>query len=350
MSMKSPLADDVFAKWLERADMGKLEKLFSVKRVKFERANVSAAESVKNVEKHAVFFFHSRIEPSSTTEVEKNVVNYEDLQKVTFHHFENKEVDSTEWKDENVVPLHSSIKEIRCDECSGKGFITCDKCNGSGALACKKCNGSGNLTCPTCKGDKKLYLKLKVMTEGKKTDMDLPHNCYTCGGLGTIKCTTCGGTGKVDCDKCHGEAKTTCKQCKGTGTMFEYANGAVPFKTEGIPHLFFRAEFEKHLADVINKEFANIEGISVKDYNSLNEKEITPQLGFYNKEVEDKMNKARTTFKDLEKKGPKGAETPEYPIFVYPLLKLDMVTPKGKKFSVFSIGTDKKYVVTDYDF
>ncbi|MEM3587871.1 MAG: hypothetical protein QXO71_11190, partial [Candidatus Jordarchaeaceae archaeon] len=70
MSMKSPLSDDVFAKWLERADLSKLEKFFSVKRVKFERSNISAAESVKNVEKHAVFFFHSRIEPSAMKEGE----------------------------------------------------------------------------------------------------------------------------------------------------------------------------------------------------------------------------------------------------------------------------------------
>jgi hypothetical protein len=348
--MKSPSADDVFAKWLEHADMGKLEKLFSVKHVQFERSNVSAAESVKNVEKHAVFFFHSKIEPSSRAEGEKNVVNYEDLQKVNFHHFGNKEVDSTEWKDKNMVPLHESVNEIKCDECSGKGSIMCDKCKGTGVLGCKKCNGTGNITCPTCKGDKKLYLKLKVMTEGKKSEEQMAHNCYTCGGTGTIKCNNCGGTGKVECDKCHGDAKTTCKKCKGTGTLYEYTNGPVPFKTEGIPNIFYKSEFDKTLADTINKEFSNIEGITFKDYNDLNEKEITPQLGFYNKEVEDKMNKAKNAFKDLEKKGANRAETPEYPIYVYPLLKLDMETPKGKKFSVFSIGTEKKYVVTDYEF
>nr|MDO8080861.1 hypothetical protein [Candidatus Freyarchaeota archaeon] len=350
MSMKSPVSDDVFAKWLERADLGKLEKLFSVKRVKFEKSNISVAESVKNVEKHAVFFFHSRIDPSTTKEVEKNVVNIDELSKVTFYDFGNKQVDITEWKDKNLVPFHSSIKEIRCDECSGKGSIACDKCNGSGTLACKKCNGSGNLTCPSCKGDRKLYAKLKVLTEGKKSDVEMPYNCDVCWGVGTIKCSNCGGTGKVDCDKCHGEAKTPCKQCKGTGTLFEYATGSVPFKTAVIPNLFFRSEFEKHLAKVIDKEFANIEGIKINDYNSLNEKEITPHLGFFNKEVEDKMNKAKAAFKDLEKKAAKGGETPEYPISVYPLLKLDIETPKGKKFSVFSIGTDKNYIVTDYGF
>jgi hypothetical protein len=350
MSMKSPLSDDVFAKWLERADLGKLEKLFSVKRVKFERANISVAESVKNVEKHAVFFFHSRIEPSTEKEVEKNVVNIDELSKVTFYDFGNKQVDLMEWKDKNLVPLHSSIKEIECDECGGKGSIACDKCNGSGALACKKCNGSGNLTCPSCKGDRKLYLKLKVITEGKKKDLEMPYNCDACGGVGTIKCNDCGGTGKVDCDKCHGEGKNPCKQCKGTGTLFEYVTGAVPFKTAVIPNLFFRSEFEKHLAKVIDKEFANIEGIKINDYNSLNEKEITPYLGFFNKEVEDKMNKAKAAFKDLEKKAGKGGEKPEYPIYVYPLLKLDIQTPRGKKFNIFSVGTESRYIVTDYGF
>jgi hypothetical protein len=132
--------------------------------------------------------------------------------------------------------------------------------------------------------------------------------------------------------------------------MFEYAVGGVPFRAGVIPNLFFRSEFEKHLATVIDKEFSNIEGIKISDHNSLNEKEITPQLGFFNKEVEDKMNKTKATFKDLEKKGAKGGETPQYPIYIYPLLKLDIVTPKGKKFSVFSIGTDKNYIVTDYGF
>jgi hypothetical protein len=348
--MKSPISDDVFAKWLERADMGKLEKFFSVKRVKFERSNVSAAESVKNVEKHTVFFFHSKVAPSPAKEAEKKLVNIEELSKVTFYDFGTKPVDMLEWKEKSLIPLYSSLKETPCDECSGKGFITCDKCKGSGTLSCKKCNGTGSLTCPSCKGDRKLYANLKVITEGKKTDVEMPYNCDVCGGAGTIKCNNCGGTGKVDCDKCHGEEKTPCKQCKGTGTLFEYTVGSVPFKTAVVPNLFFKSEFEKHLENVIDKEFANIEGIKITDSNSLSEKELTPQLGFFNKEVEDKMNKAKATFKDLEKKGTKGGETPQYPIYAFPLLKLDIETPKGKKFSIFSIGTDRNYIVTDYGF
>ncbi|MGQ9719878.1 MAG: hypothetical protein ACUVXA_00955 [Candidatus Jordarchaeum sp.] len=350
MSMKSPNSDDVFANWLARADLGKLEKLFSIKRVKFERSNISAAESVKNVEKHAVFFFHSRVDPSITKDVEKKVVNIDELAKATFYDFSGKEVDMTEWKDKNLVPLYSSIKETSCTDCGGTGYITCDKCEGSGILMCKKCNGKGNLVCDACRGEKKLYVKLKVITDGKRTDIEMPYNCDICGGVGTINCDYCDGAGKVDCDKCHGEAKNPCKGCKGTGTLFEYIIAPVPFKPAIIPKLFFRPEFEKHLAKVIDKEFANIEGIKLRDYNSLTEKELTPQLGFFNKDVNDKMNKAKSIFKDLEKKATKGGEKPEYPIYVYPLLKLDVQTPKGKKFNIFSIGTERSYIVTDYGF
>ena len=348
--MKSPVSDDVFSKWLARTDLGKLEKMFSVKRVKFERANVSTAESVKNVEKHAVFFFHSRMDPSTTRNIEKKVVNIDELAKVNFYDFGTKQVDMTGWRDKNLVPLYSSIKEVNCSGCNGRGYITCDKCKGSGTFECKKCKGTGSIPCNACKGEKKLYLKLRVMTDEKKTSMEMPYNCDVCGGLGTLHCDYCGGTGKVDCDKCHGGAKNPCRECKGTGTLFEYTIGPVPFKPAIIPNLFFRPEFEKHLAKVIDKEFANIEGIKIRDYNSLTEKELTPQLGFFNKEVNDKMNKVKSTFKDLENKAAKGGEKPEYPIYVYPLLKLDVETPKGKKFNIFSIGAESGYIMTDHGF
>ena len=52
----------------------------------------------------------------------------------------------------------------------------------------------------------------------------------------------------------------------------------------------------------------------------------------------------------LEKKAAKGGEKPEYPIYVYPLFKLDIETPRGKKFNVFSIDTERSYIVTDYGF
>ncbi|MFB0560433.1 MAG: hypothetical protein ACETWM_04220 [Candidatus Lokiarchaeia archaeon] len=350
MSMKSPLPDDVFSRWLARADLSNLEKLFSVKRVKFERSNISAAESVKNVEKHTVFFFHSRMEPSTTKGTEKKVVNIDELVKTTFYDFGTKQVEMMEWKDKELVPLYSSIKEAYCSDCDGKGYIICDKCSGSGTLECKKCKGNRNVPCDARKGEKKLYVNLKVITDGKKTNIEMPYNCDICGGVGTLFCDYCGGNGKVDCHKCHGETKNPCKECKGIGTLFEYTIGPVPFKPAIIPNLFFRPEFEKHLAKVIEKEFANIEGITIRDYNNLTEKELTPQLGFFNKEVNDKMNNARLAFKNLEKKMAKGGEKPEYPIYVYPLLKLDIETPRGKKFNVFSIGTERSYIVTDYGF
>ena len=350
MSMKSPLSDEVFSKWLARADLSKLEKYFSVKRVKFERSNISAAESVRNVEKHAIFFFRSKVDPSIARDVEKKVVNIDELGKVTFYDFGNKQVDMTEWKDKKMVPLYSSIREVECGGCKGKGYITCNKCGGSGTLECKKCKGKGSVQCNVCKGEGKLYTKLKVIRNGKKTKVEMPYNCDYCYGSGTLICDHCGGTGKVECSKCRGETRNPCKECKGTGTLYEYTIGPVPFKTAIVPHIFFRPEFEKHLANVIDREFANIEGIKITDYNNLTEKELTPQLGFFNKEVKDKMNKAKSAFKDLEKKASKGGERAEYPIYVYPLLKLDIVTPKGKKFNIFSIGTERSYVITDYGF
>ncbi|MHA1578794.1 MAG: hypothetical protein ACTSUQ_04070 [Candidatus Freyarchaeota archaeon] len=77
-----------------------------MKRVKFERSNISAAESVRNVEKHAIFFFRSKSIPLLLGTLRKKVVNIDKLEKVTFYDFGNKQVDMTEWKDGTSVLLN----------------------------------------------------------------------------------------------------------------------------------------------------------------------------------------------------------------------------------------------------
>lgn len=86
---------------------------------------------------------------------------------------------------------------------------------------CQRCNGSGKDLTRTCQS-----------CQGKGTTTSL-HDCYTCGGAGTVKdiygndvrCTACDGTGKKieqgTCPTCggSGSVRMDCMVCHGTGQV-----------------------------------------------------------------------------------------------------------------------------------
>lgn len=56
MKILTPDADEVFNKWLSKVDSKKLKKSFGI-----EKEAITAAESVKKVEKLAFLFFYSEV-------------------------------------------------------------------------------------------------------------------------------------------------------------------------------------------------------------------------------------------------------------------------------------------------
>ncbi|MHA1384701.1 MAG: hypothetical protein ACTSR3_13185 [Candidatus Helarchaeota archaeon] len=349
MSVKSPNSDDVFAKFINKNPAKKLEKFFGEKGIKFEKGNIAAGESIENVVKSAVFFFRSEVsyEVDSKTLTEKEV-NQKGLSKVKFYSFP-KNVNQINWKGKNKVPLFNTIKEVNCKKCDGLGYKGCKSCESTGLAKCNKCDGSGKVQCKKCKGSGKLPLKLEVLVGEKleKQKKSMNYQCGECFGTGKITCKTCSGMGKVLCKKCKPNfGKAICKECKGTGKYYTYRIGSVPFQTtkgEYVPHLFFKSEFEKKIGQELSSIITKVDGIYIKSLKDLNEDFVRAQLGYWDGEIKNRMNNAKNEFKSLEKS--KGPETPKFPIYLFPALKLSVKTNKGKTFNVYSIGTERGYEV-----
>ncbi len=349
MSVKSPNVDDVFAKFINKVSANELEKYFGIKGVKFEKGNISAAESVENVVKSAVFFFRSEatMPKAVAGTLKEYVVDPNKLSKIKFYDFGQK-IEQAEWKGDATVPLFNSIQKVNCEKCGGLGYIKCKNCDGLGIIKCKKCGGNGQVECKKCKGTGKQSFKVEVLDEKMKKDKKtLDYQCVECFGSGKVLCDACKGIGKQNCSKCGKDfGKLYCKDCKGVGKNFLYRIGPVPFKSaekEIVPHLFFQPEFEKKVGDQLSSQITTVNGIFIKDLKDMDEEFVKAQLGYWDGDIRNRMSEAKKVFKDLEKS--KGIEVPKFPIYLFPLLKLDVKTPKGKTFNIYSIGTDRGHYV-----
>ncbi|MFX1450262.1 MAG: hypothetical protein ACFFCM_05445, partial [Promethearchaeota archaeon] len=258
MSVKAPISDEVFERFINKIPANKLEKSFGIKGVKFEKSNISAAESVENVVKSAVFFFRAEFSPEKASRTYKEeVVDLKKLSNTKFYAFP-KNINQLEWKGKETIPMYNSIEEIDCENCKGKGFNTCKKCKGTGLVQCEKCEGNGKVRCKRCKGSGKLSFDVEVLIglDSKKEKKPLTYNCGDCFGSGLVLCQSCKGLGKVLCDKCKQDfGKNFCKDCKGTGKNYRYKIESVPFmvsKERYIPHLFFKPEFEKKMGEELS--------------------------------------------------------------------------------------------------
>ncbi|MHA1381494.1 MAG: hypothetical protein ACTSRG_24270 [Candidatus Helarchaeota archaeon] len=347
MSVKSPISDDVFKKFITKTSAKKLQNLFGEKGIKFEKGNVSAAESVENVVKSAAFFFRSEV----TSELSSKIVKEQEtdqkgISKLKFFDFP-KIVNPDNWKGKETVPMYNSIAQVNCKKCEGKGYMGCKNCGSTGLIKCNKCDGTGKVECKRCKGKGKLTLQIQVLVGKKKEKQKkiINYQCGDCFGSGKIVCKNCSGMGKILCNKCKPNfGKAICKDCNGTGKFYKYKIGTVPFhavKGQYIPHLFFKPEFEKKLGTELSSLVTTVDGIYIKSLKDLDEEFVKAQLGYWDGEIKSRMNDAKKKFKELEKS--KGQETPKFPIYLFPILKLNVKSKKGKTFNIYSIGTDRGY-------
>ena len=123
MPIKSPNKDDVFDKWINKTPAKELEKAFKIKNVPFQKNNISAAESVKNVEKFTVFYFQSEKHASPKPEAgEEKKTDIKGITKVKFYDF-SKTIEYDDWKEKSKVPLYDTLKPVNCQKCQGSGYI-----------------------------------------------------------------------------------------------------------------------------------------------------------------------------------------------------------------------------------
>jgi hypothetical protein len=350
MTIKSPNADEVFDKWINKMKAKDLEKKFKVKKVPFQKSNITAAESVQNVEKHTVFYFQSEKKVETSSKTDDKITDAKGVSKVKFYEFTGA-VDSEKWKGKSEVPLYETLEPVDCQKCKGTGYINCKKCKGERLVSCKSCKGQGAVKCKDCDGKGSKEVTVTILKNGKdKTKKKLTFNCPTCFGTGKLECKKCGGTGRVPCPECKANARYRCDKCKGYGQFFGYSIGTVPFKETGavVPHLFFRPDVEKELGYRLSNAITQVDGIQLRDVKKLNDTDVQAQLGFeLDSNAKKLMQNTKKTFENLVKSK---VDKPLYPLYIFPVLELDIATPKGKKFKLFSIGSETGYTVIDRGF
>ncbi len=352
ITIKSPNADDIFARYLRIATKKDVEKAYAVKGAAFDFDKISAAENVKNVTKGAVFYFQykTEIKPAAAKGKEDNdQVEIPRADRIDFFDFGSAVVDKENWKKkDDKVPGFTSIHEINCKKCSGNGYLKCEDCGSSGEIKCNKCQGKGTVPDSRCKGKGQLEVELTIYDAGmNKKRVRKSYQCPDCYGVGNLVCSECNGSGKIPCKRCGGKKGQICKECGGVGKFYGYSQIPVPYKmVSGLDVAIFPSlklgKFEKEMGQELAEILEKSEAIGIKDVADLNQKFIEPTLGFFDGQVKGAMNSCAKEFNSLDK----GKDTtPKYPIWVFPLIILDCETSKGSKFQIYAIGTDKSFIV-----
>ncbi|MBD3187634.1 hypothetical protein GF325_12440 [Candidatus Bathyarchaeota archaeon] len=354
MVVKAIDTDTLFKEWLMNADLKTLEEYFKKRKVDFKRDHVSVGETVKEVLKFIAIYFEkdvSKVMPDSGKSTIEQVPAHK-LEKVTFFDFKGKNVELESWKHDREVPFFSTLKEMKCPKCDGKGYAACKSCQGKGHVSCKNCDGKGSVTCSRCKGKKTQEIYVDVIdATGKKDRAIKKVQCPDCFGQGTQKCAVCGGTKLVACKSCSGRGLDSCSECKGHGIYYQYEVKTIPVKQSGKEaEVFLTKSVEKFISPkMVEKSLAkrDLKGIVVKNYKDLNEKKLKPELNFWTKDSNKVCKVAQKAYKSLEKSKiiKKGT-----PIIVLPALQLNCQSVRKKKFEIFGIGTLDSFVVLDHDF
>lgn len=347
IQIKGPNADEIFNRFKQTSGRRKaLEKHYGIKKAAFNIDNVTAAEFVKEVHKEAVFFYQVdvNIKPTGKTEIIK--VTHKKLEKTKFYKFD-KPVPMEEWKGDKTVPMFNSIKLIKCPDCNG-GKINCDKCGGTGTVKCSDCKGTGTKECSKCAGKGKQLMEIGAYNgENKKIENNkMDYGCPNCFGSGKIICSKCDGLQKTLCKKCDGKSSVQCDTCLGTGSLYQYEIQPVPFLEERsiLPNLFpsVKTNMEKQMGAEISELIENVEGIRLKNEDDLKKKIIEPNLGYYAKSIDKALSQTQSQFKKHNKMD---GYKPKLPIYLFPLIILDCLTPKGKKYNVYSIGSNNGFLI-----
>ncbi len=315
MTIKAPLPDDVFERWLKSKSASDIEKKFGRK-----INEISPMEVVgKEIHKSPALLFRTIGRKTAVyKDSKKNLYyNYKQLEKESFYKFTSP-IKQSDWKEKtSEVYLYDKIAESNCPDCAGKGVEG----------QCKNCKGTGSD-----------MLKVEVITEPgtKKSKIER----------------------KVKCSECHGTgiSPNSCKTCEGTGIVYRLPVDLVPFSDAGDVYVFWNEHIEKEmnkskfmkkieLMELLEKN--NVSPIKINDLKNLEQKNLEPELGFWDKEASSQVKECKKSFENLEKDG---AEAPTLPIEIYPLQRIDIDTYKGKKFSICSVGSAQGYIVFDLDF
>ena len=351
ISIKSANPDVIWEKWkLKNAKSQKLEKHYGVKGAVFKLDNITAAEYVKGVEKEIVIYLEKSfdVEPSKE-KIKTEKASVKDVEKEKFYNINGYPVKS-DWKGPSEVPFYKTIQKQNCDRCNGKGGVTCKKCDGTKFVVCPDCGGKTEKTkCKACNGTGKISLEITVINEKQeKTKKTIEVKCNECLGSGKLTCMRCGGTGKVPCKYCNGLGVVQCSDCKGYGVFFTYQIKPVPFKREHqsepvILSSIKLSGLEKEMGKEIHNAIEQVEGIIIrKPENELNQKFIEPSLGYYSKDIGKTIKEAGKEWKQASKNEHINIRLP---LYAFPVLVLNCETRKGKSFQVYSLGSDKKFVV-----
>ncbi|OLS13282.1 MAG: Uncharacterized protein RBG13Loki_3065 [Promethearchaeota archaeon CR_4] len=350
ITIKAPNADDIFARYLRIAPKKDVEKGYAVKGAVFDLDKISAAESVQNVTKGAVFYYQYKIDikPVAKSTGDEQQVQVPKADRIDFFDFGSASVDKEKWKKkEDKLPGFKTIRDVSCTKCGGNGYLKCD-CGGTGEMKCGKCEGKGTVSDARCKGTGKLEVELTVYDGAlNKNRVRKPYQCPECYGAGNLTCPECNGAGKIMCKKCGGKKGLQCKDCGGVGKVYGYAMIPVPYKAVsgldvGIFPSLKLGKFEKEMGQELEQILEKSDAISIKDVKQLNQKVIEPNLGYIDGPIKNAMNECAKEFSNLEK----NKDTkPQYPIWVFPLLILDCKTRKGSSYQIYAIGTEKSFIV-----
>lgn len=356
MTIKTPLPDEVFEKFLKSKSSKDIEKKFG-RKVNY----ISPMEVVgKEIHKSPALLFKTVVtkKTSSKKASKKEFYTFKHIEKEKFYQFD-KDIASSDWKEsETDVFLYKELQDSSCSKCSGNGTKKCNKCNGSKLVVCNYCKNKKDLQCKSCKGVGSIELTVQVVKEpgNKKEKAKRQVTCPDCHGEKIIICQNCGGSKEQVCKNCKGVGGESCKDCEGTGVVYKLNYSPVPFSGSSEVHVFWNKGIEKDLnkakilkgKDLLELlEKGNVEPIKINNLKDLDQKKLEDELGFWDKEASTQIKDCKKEFEKFEKGG---ANNPKFPIEIYPLQKIDIETYKGKKFSICSVGSQNGYIVFDLNF
>ncbi|MFX0126103.1 MAG: hypothetical protein ACFFAE_20950, partial [Candidatus Hodarchaeota archaeon] len=222
-----------------------------------------------------------------------------------------------------------------------------------------KCKGKKQLTCKTCDGKKKREIEVTVLEYPgkKKKKQTFTQQCDECFGDGIFPCPLCGGSGGAICKKCDGTGKRECKECKGTGIFYQFTESLVPFVGGEIDHFFIPPKYSSKKLELKKKKqemgdlLSQAGAADFQSLGDLNEKNLENQFsGFkFDKDGKKQLDETRKAFENLQKAYDKrkASEKPLLPIRAHPIIRLEVKTPKGKGFQIYSVGTDSNFFVIE---
>ena len=311
VKIKTPNLDEIFEKWKQKSARVKrkeMEKQFGTKGAVFSLDAVSAAEYVMPPAlKGAATYFAVQQTVTASKTKEENIVPAPRLGREQFYSFRG-DVIKENWKGKEEVPMYTSITAVSCKNCRGNGYIE-DKC--------KPCKGTGKIS--------ETWVVLDGVNQ-EKVKKTFEYPCGICYGTGT-------------------QSSVQCKECGGHKNLYKYQILPVPFKTKvtGIPvlHSSLQTRYEKEIGKDLQELIEKVEGIRFSNIKDLNNK-AEGSLGYYDKNVKKTISAAGSDYKKFEKDKNTKITTQ---IYLFPMIQLNCKSKKGKKFEIFSLGSQTNFMI-----